>query len=213
MRSPCLIFLLTSALVFSVLPLCAQDILFKENFDDGTAGGFEPDNDMWIVNDAGQYQIENWGFEVLSYSYFGQYHWTNFSLTLDVLTHDGAHHGVGFRVQENGDMYVATLRGEPYKDVFLSKIVNGRQYQLSTAPLSHDLSEWHHLGITTSQNHIHFSVDGISALSYTDTDSPLQSGRQALVSYTGGVAQHQLLQIDNIRVIKPVVSGNLTSQH
>jgi len=33
----------------------------------------------------------------------------------------------------------------------------------------------------------------------------------ALRSYTGGVAQHQLLQVDNIEVANPVVSAVSTS--
>ncbi len=43
MRPHFLAFLLSAALIFAVSPANAQDVLFEENFDNGTADGFEPD--------------------------------------------------------------------------------------------------------------------------------------------------------------------------
>ena len=211
MRNCTLALLLTFIFIFSTQPLRAQTILFEENFDDGVANGFTPDSDLWHVNDDGQYQIENWGFEILSHSYFGDFEWTDFMLSMDMRTHDSVQNSVGFRIQENGDMYVAALRGEPYKDVFLFKMINGNQYQLLTQDFSNSLFDWHHLEISAAGNQFIFSVNGEQAFQYTDNSNPFLFGRQALISYTGGVAQHQLLLLDNVVVLNPVVSAETTS--
>ncbi len=194
------------ALMILASGLNAQIVMFEEDFDDGVADGFFPDSELWVVNSSGQYEIENWGFEIHSASYFGEYWWGDFHLSLDMLTHDSVHNSVGFRIQENGNMYVATLRGEPYKDVFLFKMVDGQQILLFTGQFSNTLNDWHHLEVVADFTRLTFFVNGEQAFDYVDENAPLLSGRQALLSYTGGVAQHQLLQVDNVLVINPVVS-------
>ncbi len=198
--------LLLMALVLLASSLNAQHIIFEEDFDDGVADGFFPDSDLWVVNSSGQYEIENWGFEILSTSYFGEFYWVDFHLTLDMLTQDSVHNSVGFRIQENGDMYVATLRGEPYKDVYLFKMVNGIQNLLFASAFSNTLTDWHHLEIIANYNDLAFVVNGELAFQYADEIDPFLTGRQALISYTGGVVEHQVLQVDNVRVINTAVA-------
>lgn len=211
MRTSPLVLFLTFVFILITSPLLAQSVLFEENFDDGTADGFYPDSDLWHVNDAGQYEIENWGFEINSFSYFGDFQWRDFILSLDMRTHDSVHNSVGFRIQENGDMYVAALRGEPYKDVFLFKMLNGHQHQLLTSVFSNSLHDWHHLEISAFGNEFSFFVNGEQAFQYTDSSNPFLSGRQAIISYTGGVVQHQRLLVDDILVLDPTVSAHSTS--
>lgn len=211
MRTIVLIFILAFICTLSVSSSFAQNLIFEENFDDGFADGFFPDSVLWHVNDSGQYEIENWGFEISSHSYFGEYWWTDFYLSLDMLTQDSVLNSVGFRIQENGDRYIVALRGEPYKDVFLFKTINGTQHELITAEFSNTWTNWHHLEVTASGNHLLFHVNGELALEYTDSNAPYLNGRQSLLSYTGGVAQHQLLLVDNIEVFNPVVSAESTS--
>ncbi len=200
-------------LIFLLLPMAtatAQSVIFEENFDDGVADGFQPDSDLWIVSPDGQYEIENWGFEVVSNAYFGESWWDDYLVSLDMRTFDSVHNTLAFRIQGENDRYEVTLRGEPYKDVFLFKIVGGVQQLLFTTPFSNTLTAWHHLELAASGNRFVFFVDGEQALEFEDPNNPFLWGSMALVSYTGGVAQHQLLQVDNVVVVNEVVKTDMS---
>ena len=190
----------------------SQDIIFEENFDDGVADGFEPDSPLWHVNDSGQYEIEHWGYGIRSSSYFGQYLWNDFHLSLDLLIQGSVHSIIDFRIQENDNMYTFILRDKPYRDVFLFKVIDGVRHQLKSAEFSSTIPSQHHIELIAQKNHFRFMVDDELALEHTDQDSPFLSGRQALISFTGGVAQHQLLQVDNIKVVSTIVSPETTAE-
>lgn len=207
------IFVPTLLLTLLFLPMAAataQSVIFEEDFDDGVADGFQPDNNLWTVSPDGLYEIENWGFEVYSKAYFGESWWGDFLLSLEMRTFDSVHNTLAFRIQDQNNHYEVALRGEPYKDVFLFKIVDGVQHLLFTDLFSNTLTAWHHLELAAAGNRFLFFVDGELAIDFEDHNSPFMWGSMALVSYTGGVAQHQLLQVDNVMVINPVVGTDMS---
>ena len=179
--------------------------LFYEDFNDGTADGFEADCPLWTVTPEGTYHIENLGYEVYCWSFAGNSGWTDYTYSFDLRSHASVNQMAAFRVQDNGDCYVVNLRSDPWNDAWLTKWVNGVPNHRFSTPINNFNDEWHSLKVSVAGPRIQFDVDGQEVFTFVDTYSPFLSGRIGVVSYTGGVAQKQTLDIDNLSVDSLVV--------
>ena len=68
------------------------EILFEEDFSDGTADGFTEDSDLWSVTPSGRYTIDLYGNEVFSWSFIGNPGWRDYTFSMDIRSKDSKNH-------------------------------------------------------------------------------------------------------------------------
>jgi len=199
-------FLIAACLL--ILPLlAAASVLFFEDFEDGTADGFTPIGPGWAVVD-GAYQCETTGFEVYSSAVFGNPLWQDVAISFDIRSEDATSHLLRFRVNDFEDFYDINLRSAPWNDVVLSRTLNTQRQviaQVPTGPFAN--GTWHQVQVVCEGYQFHVLLDGVLVLSHHDELAPerLRSGQCAVVSYSGGVVEHQLVAYDNVVVEVQVV--------
>ena len=187
--------------VLVCLPLAASAQLFVEDFDDGTADGFTPIGPGWMVA-AGVYQCETFGFEVYSSSVFGDPTWADYSVSFAIRSTDSANHLLRFRVVDFEDYYVVNLRSEPWNDVELARVMNSERTVIGLAPVAMASGIWHEVTVMAAGFQFEVYLDGVPVLSVADPVAParLMSGQCAVVCYSGGYVEHQLVEYDDIVV-------------
>ena len=175
------------------------EIIFEEDFNDGTADGFTEDCDLWSVTPSGRYTIDLYGNEVFSWSFIGGSAWTDYTFSLDVRSKDSKNHIAAVRVQENGDCYIINMRSRPFNDIVLTKYIGGEFHNLLFLPARVN-GEWQKISVRVVGSTIIASESGTELLKYHDTEEPLLAGGAAVVALAGGLVRHQELFVDNIRV-------------
>lgn len=194
------------------LPLAAFAQLFSEDFDDGIADGFTPVGPGWLVAD-GVYQCETSGFEIYSSSIFGDPTWADYSVSFAIRSTDSVNHLLRFRVVDFEDYYVVNLRSAPWNDVQLARVMNTQHTVIGVAPVPLANGTWHQVTVVAAGFHFDVLLDGVPILSVADPEAParLMFGQCAVVSYSGGVVEHQLVEYDDIVVEElPVAVDQMT---
>ncbi len=185
------------------LPARGQDLLW-EDFEDGVADGFTVQSGAWEVVD-GAYHVHSQGFEVFLVSVAGAAEWTDYHVECDLKALGSVNQSVRFRVQDPLNWYVVNVRGAPYNDALLAKMVNGVKTVIAAQPFPNVNGVWHHFTIDVTRPNVRFMCDATPLLDFTDTDSPFLEGGIALESLSGGVIQWQDMYFDNVLVRVQVV--------
>jgi hypothetical protein len=194
-------------LLLLCLPLTASAFLFAEDFEDGSADGFYPVGPGWEVSD-GTYNCETTGFEIYSSSLFGDPLWADLTVGFDIRSLDSTNHLLRFRVNDFADFYDINLRSAPWNDAILTRTLNTQRTVIAASPAPFAGGDWHHVLLRLDGFHFAVFLDGNLVLQHQDTSGParLRTGQFAVVSYSGGVAMHQLVSYDNIVVEELVVT-------
>jgi hypothetical protein len=192
--------------LFLVLVLTATSqaiVILDEDFDDGSAGPFNPIAPGWYVEGGAYHCITN-GFEVLSMSGVGvgDLAWSDYTASWDVMADGGTNHILLFRNLNYFIYYYVNLRTSPWNDIRFGRVINNDDVTLAVASCQAQNNAWHHFDLQVFGYSFAVSVDGVQVLSYTDTSMPdlLQASGISLVSYSGGVVMHQHIVYDNLRV-------------
>jgi hypothetical protein len=185
----------------------AQSVLFEEDFDDGVADGFTPIGPGWEVP-GGTYNCETTGFEIYSSSVFGDPLWGDVSIAFDIKSIDSVNHLLRFRVNDFEDYYVLNLRSKPWHDVRFERVLNTVHETIAVGAVGFNNGIWHHVEVVLEGYQIEVYLNGYLALTAHDDQMPdrLRTGQCAVVSYSGGVMQHQDVSYDNIVVVDGVVA-------
>lgn len=189
------------------LPLTAGAVVFEEDFDDGVADGFTPIGPGWEVS-GGTYNCETIGFEIYSSSIFGDPLWGDVSIAFDIRSVDSVNHLLRFRINDFEDYYVLNLRSKPWNDVHLQRVMNTVNQTIAVGGASFEGGVWHHVEVVLDGFEFEVYLDDQLVLLTNDGDQPdrLRSGQCAVVSYSGGVIQHQYVSYDNVMVLDGVVA-------
>jgi len=188
--------------------------LFDENFDDGSADGFVPDCPLWNISYEGTYHISNSGYEVYCWTIAGDATWSDYTYSLSLKSQFSVNQIIAFRVQENRDCYVLNLRADPWNDAVLTKWKDNILYHLSFVSFPNYNGIWHDLQVSLIGATMQFNVDGQEVFTFTDDEDPFLTGKIGVISYTGGVIQQQILDVDNVRVdsfVVPTTNTTLSS--
>jgi hypothetical protein len=193
-------------------PIAAGASTFFEDFEDGVADGFTPVGPGWEVS-GGTYNCETTGFEIYSSSIFGDPLWGDVSIAFDIRSEDSVNHLLRFRVNDFEDYYVVNLRSSPWNDVRLHRVMNTVPAELAKGGAVFDNASWHHVEVVLNGFQFEVYLDDALVLLAADPEAPdrLRTGQCAVVSYSGGVIQHQYVSYDNVLVLEnPVAVENLT---
>lgn len=194
--------LCTCLLIFSLFltpdPIMAQDLLY-EDFEDGIAEAFQPQDSFWEVSE-GVYQCNVEGYEYLSKSIAGDGSWSDYSFECDLQVEGAFSQIVLVRLVDPDNFYQIDVRGEPWNDANLFKWVDGVQQHLLTVNYNSTTGVWHHYRIDLWQNQIRVEFDGEEIFTVEDTSDPFLYGGIGLAGYTGGVIQWQQAKFDNVIV-------------
>ena len=195
--------------LFALLPVllvspCRLEavVLFEADFDDGIADGFTPMGPGWQVVD-GAYTCETIGFGILSYSVFGSPQWRDYSVVYRVKADIGPDHMLFFRMADADNYYGLVLRSVPYNDIVLARTVDGERQFIAEAQVPlFDNGQWHDVQVLANGHQLDVMFNGLSVLSHHDDSEPpeVREGMCAVVSYSGGLTQHQIIWFDDILV-------------
>ena len=193
--------------------MAAAETIFSEDFDDGVADGFTPIGPGWAVED-GVYTCETFGFEVYSSSVFGDPEWLDIIASFDIKSVDATSHIFRFRVNDFEDFYDVNLRSAPWNDVVLMRTMNTQREiiaQVPTAPFANNT--WHNVQVMAEGFHFTVVLNGTVVLEYYDGVEPyrLRGGQCAVVCYSGGVVEHQVISYDNVVITMPTVVAEAVS--
>lgn len=198
---------LTCLFALCCLPLAAGAVVFEENFDDGVADGFTPIGPGWEVS-GGTYNCETTGFEIFSSSVFGDPLWGDVSIAFDIKSVDSVNHLLRFRVNDFADYYIVNLRSDPWNDVHLERVMNTVNQPIAIGSANFANGIWHHVEVALSGFRFEVYLDDQLVLLAQDDEMPdrLRTGQCAVVSYSGGVIEHQYVSYDNVLVLDGVVA-------
>ncbi|MDO8538304.1 MAG: DUF1080 domain-containing protein [archaeon] len=188
-----------SAISFNRTPtLPSNELLYSENFDDGIADNWIPEDGDWIVENGVYKQREVINDERTT-KISPNPNWKNFSLQLDARRTGGnAGYHIFFRVngqaQENN--YVITI--SEYNLIGLGR---GQNYQwlgnLQLVPNDYDINQWHRIKLIADGNHFELFFDGNKIIDTFDPDNLFSTGTVGLGLYAAAG------EFDNIEITSP----------
>lgn len=186
-------------LVCGLVSGAGAEILFEEDFSDGTADGFTEVGGPWSVTSSGRYTTDIYGYEVFAWSFIGSQAWTDYTFSMVIRSKVSKNHILAVRVQENGDCYLVNMRSRPFNDIVLTKYVGGGFQHLLFQPIRVK-GQWHKLAVSVVGSTITASENGSELFSYSDIYDPFLAGGAAVVALAGGLVEHQELFVDDILV-------------
>lgn len=204
--------LLVAMAALLAVPQPAGAVLFQADFDDGQADGFTAIGPGWEVS-GGTYNCETNGYEIYSSSLFGDPLWDDVIIHFDIRATGSVNHLLRFRVVDFEDFYVLNLRSSPWNDVSISRRLNTATNLIAADSAGFHGGSWHSVMLVLSGFQFEVYLDGDLVLQAHDLGQParLRTGQCALVSYSGGVIMHQVVNYDNILVLEqPVAVQQIT---
>jgi hypothetical protein len=191
---------LVAALLALASPVLAQPtqggrVIFSQDFSQSVAPGLQFDREgVWSVVDGHLQAVLPNERQKRSFAYLGSEDWTDYSVDLDVCGLRGVDKGVAVRMQ-GGKAVVVDLRGPGYGDVLMYR---------GYAKLGHHAAPnpngtWNRLRIEVLGARYRVFVNGQLAIDFSERHNKRPRGRIALVAYTGGAGQCEVLY-DNLVV-------------
>lgn len=179
----------------------ADAVLLQEDFDDGVADGFTVLDPIWTVVD-GTYLCRIEGASQFSLSSAGDHSWGDYRVRCDLKVSGSLNQVLVFRLQDRYNFYDVNLRGYPFDDVVLTKVVQGRDTWHASAYAANSIGYWHTLAVEVEQNRIGIEVDGVPLIEHVDDTDPYLTGGIAVCGYAGGEITWQNARFDNVIVEK-----------
>lgn len=173
----------------------AGPIVFSEDFARLIPSGIQFDREgVWSVEDGHLRAVLPDKKQRRSFAYLGSEDWTDYSVDLDICGLRGADKGVAVRVQ-GGKAVVVDLRGAEYGDVLVYRGYSKLGHHAAPNPNG----SWNHMRIEVRGQHYRVHVNGRLVIDFKEKRNKRPRGRIALVAYTGGAAQCEVLY-DNVVV-------------
>lgn len=170
-------------------------VLFESDFSQTEQPGITFDQEgVWSVRDGVLHAALPDEKQKRSFAYIGEESWTDYSVDLDVMGIRGVDKGIAVRM-EGGKAVVVDLRSGDYGDV----IVYRGFARLGHEPFPNRNGEWHHLRVEVEGGRYRVWVDGRLQVDRLERRDRRPQGRIALVAYTGGVGQCEVVY-DNVVV-------------
>jgi hypothetical protein len=196
---------LATTVAWAVLALAAQgwfasparggDVIFEEDFSGSAPTGLHYDREkVWSVWNGHLRAILPDAKQQRSFAYFGSPDWKDYSVDLDVCGLRGVDKVVAVRV-EGTKAVVVDLRGPGLGDVIM--------YRGYTRLGRHEVEcpngTWNHLRIEAQGPRYRVFVNGQLAIEFSERRNKRPRGRLALVAYTGGAGECEVV-FDNVVV-------------
>lgn len=185
-----------NAISFNRVPTFpSNEILYSENFDDGTADSWVPEDGDWIVENGVYKQREVINNERAT-KIDQNPQWSNFSLELDARkTAGNVAYVVYFRLNGNtqSNDYVALFSQD--KSIALGRHRNGVWLgNLERVSNDFNIDEWHHIKINVVGNKFELFFDENKVIDTFDPDNLYSSGTIGLGAYDAAA------EFDNIEI-------------
>jgi hypothetical protein len=168
------------------------EVLFSESFSDSSGGRFTHDREgVWSVRNGHLHARLPDERQQRSFAFFGSERWRDYAVDLDVCALRGVDKGVAVRVRGKRGL-VVDLRGPGYDDVVLHRGYS----KLGQARAENAHGYWSHLRVEARGARYRVWVDGRLAIDHADRRNRDPQGRLALVAYTGGQGECEVLYDD-----------------
>jgi hypothetical protein len=156
-------------------------------------------NNSWRTSASGQ--------QVYCIQSAGNSSWRNYDYQVDVMGNAGVDKVVNFRLQDANNWYGLNLRSGSgpggVGELLLTKRVNGGLPNLlSSVSFANSNGQWYRLKVSCVDENLTVSVNGVSAITYTDTSDVYYSGGIGVTCYTGGFGTNDI-SFDNVLVTDP----------
>jgi hypothetical protein len=196
--------LLAVSFVFLSLQASQAAVLFRDDFNDGNADGWEETGNPWTVV-GGAYDQNLSGYDLLAISTAGDEAWTNYALQVDAISLAGPQKDCVVRFQpETGSYYAATIRSEPWgNDVYVTRVLNGNDVPLSSAYYPTQTGTWYTMRVEVCNENIKVFVKEKGAADFDlliDCHDPsITHGRAGVAAWTGAAAVAHV-RYDNVLI-------------
>lgn len=194
--------LLFCSFLFALQPAStnAQDVsagavVFSEDFSRVAPSGIQFDREgVWSVEDGHLRALLPNEKQKRSFAYLGSEDWTDYSIDLDVCGLRGADKVVAVRMR-GSKAVVVDLRGAGYEDVVMYRGYS----KLGHHAVPNPNGSWSHLRVEVLGARYRAYVNGLLTIDFSEKHNKRPRGRLALVAYTGGAGQCEVLY-DNVVV-------------
>jgi len=167
-------------------------LLFRDDFEDGVADGWELEPGWQIEQEDGNYVLSGEGHSWARLT-TGQ-DWTDYALRLRLRLFGGVIH-INYRVSDDAGRYFIGFRE---RGLYLAKEAPwGSLFTLAESDVFHGLGEWHDVEIVGRGGHLQVYVDGVLEIDFTDSEAPLLQGSIAFETLEGSYAQ-----VDDVEVLR-----------
>jgi cation diffusion facilitator family transporter len=170
-------------------------VIFSETFSESVPAKIQFDRaGVWSVHDGHLRAVLPNGKQERSFAYFGSKDWANYSVDVDLCGLHGVDKGVAVRV-EGRKAVIVDLRGPGYGDIVMYRGFT----KLCHHALANPNGAWNHLRIEVQGPRYRVFVNGRLTVDFCERHNKRPRGRIALVAYTGGSGQCDVLY-DNVVV-------------
>jgi len=170
-------------------------VLFESTFSESEQPGMTFDREgVWSIRDGVLHGVLPDEKQKRSFAYIGEETWTDYSVDVDVSGIRGVDKGLAVRM-EGSKAVVVDLRGGNYADLLVYRGYS----RLGREPLPNHNGEWNHLRVEVEGARYRVLVDGKLVIDRLEYHDKRPRGRIALVAYTGGVGECELV-FDNVVV-------------
>jgi hypothetical protein len=170
-------------------------VIFSETFSESVPTGIHFDREgVWSIQDGRLRAVLPNAKQKRSFAYFGSEDWTDYAVDLDLCGLHGVDKGVAVRVVGRKAVIV-DLRGPSYDDIVMYRGFT----KLGHHALANPNGAWNHLRIEVQGPRYRVFVNGQLVIDVGEQHNKRPRGRIALVAYTGGAGQCEVLY-DNVVV-------------
>lgn len=185
--------------IFLVYPkyIQAQSILFQDNFEQDNSSQWQSISGNWIrqnIQNSYRYGMSLNTPSTITETQVGDFNWTNYEFSFDMLPISGADRNVFFRVNSQKSTccswynYPVSYGLHMYSNwLWLEKRTATNGFGLASMPIVLNNDEITHFKIRLENNHIEVFLhnETFPTVDYFDNDNPILSGRVALSIGTG----------------------------
>jgi len=167
----------------------------NDDFSDGTLDGWDIISGTWVITTDGAAQSSGPTGSGFNAMVIGLDSWTDYEVELDIRLDSGEEYAVGVRWQNSQTWYHCSHTVGGIASVF--KYLSGAATRELGSGVSTPLDDgtWYHWRIVVQGRTITFYVEGEQVLSVEDGNSPITSGKVALLVRAGSI-----LSFDNVTV-------------
>jgi len=127
----------------------------------------------------------------------GQENWTDYEVNLDLMLDAGAEYAIGVRWQNNSTWYHCSHTVSGIASIWKFRTGQSDRQLASGSSTPLPPGEWYNWRVVVQGNTITFYVEGEQVATATDNDSPITSGKVALLAPAGAI-----VKFDNVRITR-----------
>jgi|GEM_PF-6796369 len=151
-----------------------QNIIFKDDFDDGSLDGWKTVHGKWQVVNGSMVQLSNYFTSDLiggTYALTGFSNWTDYSVSARLMSKDNDKIGFVFRYVNPNNYYILSWQDQG-KKIRFTRILNGKETNLAKKEIGYQRGKWYVLKVAVVGKEMSAYLGSKKVLSARDDGLP-----------------------------------------